>query len=344
MRYFLILFAACVPTSGGTEPTDETAADIAAYNELAADLDDHRTRFLGDEADELQAAANRIYWLQYAAFDPTVHSSRAGMRLNYGFPAGTAGNVRTSDALVVTATRDGDHVIYRAYDSNSANTPRGEASFAAPTDEQRWWAYAVDGGTVYVVMNTTVYRWAPGAAPTALLELPEVGIFLDFMVRRGQMLYIESGRLWSLDLATGNGMWVGNQKQISGAVSTDGTGILYVAADGPHYFAGGVTRDIKAELEDSDYAFNKTFASMHHFSRDAVLYAGRVIYKGQSGVFSYDLRTRAVKPLLLEPREGTRVDYIDPQITDETGTLYITGLESESGAVGADGPVYTIRL
>lgn len=346
----LLAAAACVPS--GPADDDPTEQDLAEYDELATRLGKRSRRFLGDEADELQAAARRIYWLQYASFDPTIHSSLAGARVDYAFAAGTEGNLRVSDDLVVTARREGDAVVYRAYDAAAASSLRGEVMLPAPTDEQRWWAYCVDGGTVYIVTTgaaTTLHRWTPGTPPAAVLTLEEagasVGIFLDFMVHQGKMLFVESGRLWTLDLATQTATWVGNRKEISGAVSTNGLGVLYVAADGPYYVENGTTRDVRAEIEDSGYRLNATFASIHHFAADAVLYRGTVVYQGQAGMFAYDLRAKRVTPLLLEPRgPGLRIDYIDPQITDATATLYVTGLESESGAVGADGPVWTLDL
>jgi len=347
----ILFLVGCVP-SDPTDAPDQTAQDIAEYDELATKLGKRATTFLGKEADELQAAGKRIYWLQYASFDPTVHSSLGGARIDYAFPAGTEGNVRVSDQLVVTAHRQGDVVYYRAYDAAYANTLRAEISLPAPGDEQRWWAYCVDKGMVYIVTTgaqTTVYRWSPGAQPAVELVLEEhgvdVGIFLDLAVYQGRMMFIESGRLWTLDLATKTAKWVGNKKEISGAVSTNGLGILYVAADGPHYFENGMTRDVKDEIEKTGYRLNETFASMHHYASEGVLYRGTVVYKGQAGMFAYDLRTKTVAPLLLEPRRSDlRIVFIDPQITDETGTLYVTGLESTSGSVGADGSVYALPL
>jgi hypothetical protein len=348
----IIAIAACVPTSEPPGDDDDQAADIEEYNELAAQLGKRSVRFLGNEADELQAAGRRIFWLQYAGFDPTIHSSLDGVRVNYTFAAGTEGNVRVGDRLVVTATRVADAVVYRAYDAAAANALRGEVTMPAPGDEQRWWAYCADEGDVYIVTTgaaTTLHRWTPGAAPAFVLTLEEagasVGIFFDFMVDGGKMLFVESGRLWRLDLATKQATWVGNRKEISGAVSTNGLGVLYVAADGPFYFENGMTRDVRAEIADSDYRLNTTFASMHHYASEGVLYRGTVIYRGQAGIFAYDLRAKEVRPLLLEPRTPElRVDYIDPHVTDDNATLYVTGLESKSGAVGADGPVWSLAV
>jgi hypothetical protein len=273
--------------------------------------------------------------------------------VNYTFKAGTEGNVIGSDDTLVTASREGDTVTYRAYTASQANALRASIALPAPTDEQKWWAYSVDEkGDVYIVTtgdHTTLLRWTPGAQPTTVAILEEhgvqVGIFFDLMVYKNKALFIESGRLWMMDLTTLAAKWLGNKTEISGPVSTDGLNVLYTAADGPYYVAGETVVNIKEAIASSGYKLNDTFATLHEYNGGAVLYKGRIVYHGQGGMFEYSIAKQTVKPLLIEPRiAGKRVDYIDPQIVDEAGTLYITGLESESGAVGADGPVYSLAL
>ncbi len=351
-----VLISGCIlsggPGSTGDDDDDPVARDAAQYDALTAKLETHRHPFLSKEADELQAATNRIYWLQYPTFDPTLHSS-SGARIDYTFPLGTEGNYRASDSLVVTATRDGDMVTYRAYAADASESSRGETSLSAPTDGQRWWAYAVAADTVYLVTTgstTTVMRWQPGSAPQLEVVLEDAGIAVgeleEVFVSNGRMLVIESGRLWEMPLATHVATWTGNTQRITGGVSTDGIGVLYTAADGPHYLpnAGGAARDVRAEIAASTYALNATYSMMHIYAGNAVLTHQKVVYKGQAGLFVYDLATKKVAPLLLEPRtSATRIVYSDPQVVDD-GTIYVTGLESESGAVGADGPVYSLKL
>ncbi len=54
-----------------------------------------------------------------------------------------------------------------------------------------------------------------------------------------------------------------------------------------------------------------------------------------------------VSPVLLEPAMGrvstVRVTYGAPLVLGN-GTLLVTGLESASGAVGVEGPVYRVDL
>jgi hypothetical protein len=346
--------AACLvqPGAGDDLPDDPQARDIAEYDSLADSLQKHRKAFQDPIADEVWASQKRVYWLEYRSFDPTLASWQAGTELTYAFPTGTEGNYRASDSLVVTATRQGDAVIYRAYAANAPSSSRGEITMPAPTDEQRWWAYAVGGDTAYIVTTgaqTTIHRWVPGQQPVVEVVLEQigvsVGIFLDLGVFGNRVLFIESGRLWSLDLSTRTAYWVGNKKEISGSVSADAAGMIWNAADGPYYLPHGTGpggRALKAEIESSGYELNTTYRAIHHFVEDAVLYRGKAIYKGQSGLFAYDLATHEVTPLLLEPRSSSpRIVYKDPQILDD-GTLFVTGLESESGSVGADGPVWAL--
>ncbi|MBS1122045.1 MAG: hypothetical protein H6Q90_4273 [Deltaproteobacteria bacterium] len=348
-----ILTSGCLFSGGpgSGDDADPVARDSAQYDRLTSQLEIHRTPFLGEEADELQAATQRIFWLEYPVFDPTLHSAK-GPRIDYSFALGTEGNYRASDTLVVTATRTGDTVAYRAYAADTG-TSRGELALPAPADGQVWWAYAVASDTVYLVTtgsSTTVLRWVPGAEPQTEVVLEDVGVdvgeFQDVGVFGRHMLFIESGRLWELSLATHVATWTGNTQQITGGISTDGIGVLYTAADGPYYltFGGGTPRDLRAEIAASDYRLNATYATIHTYASQAVLSHQHVVYKGQSGVFVFDLKSQRVAPVLLEPRASTpRIVYIDPQILDD-GTIYLTGLESDSGAVGAEGPVYSLQL
>jgi hypothetical protein len=350
----LVFLTGCLVQPHGDDDGPSTERDIAEYDSLALQLEAHRQPFQDPIADEVWAANRRVYWLEYRSFDPTLASWQDGAQLAYGFATGTEGNYRASDQLVVTATREGDQVIYRAYAANATNAALGEVAFPAPTDEQRWWAYAVGGNEAFIVTTgaqTTLHRWVPGAQPTVEVVLEQVGVsvgtFLDLGIFGRRAMLIESGRLWSLDLATHAAYWVGNDKAITGAVSADDTGLVYTAADGPYYLAhnaGQGGRALKLEIENSSYELNATFNAIHHYVETALLYRGRVIYKGQSGLFAYDLDSREVEPLLLEPRDGTpRIVYKDPQVLDD-GTLFVTGLESDSGSVGADGPVYSLRI
>lgn len=89
---------------------------------------------------------------------------------------------------------------------------------------------------------------------------------------------------------------------------------------------------------------NETFASTHlHTGGDWTRRGQLVIYQGDSSIFAYDIAADVVTPVLLDPRlePPMRLTYRNPQLLD-SGVLFVQGLYSESGAVGADGPIYRV--
>ena len=341
---------------GGYE--DPTARDVAAYDALAASLEANRTQFLDEEADELVAEDNWLFWLQFPGFDPTLHGydSASGARLDYAFPIGSGDeyNFRASPELVVTAVRDGDEIIYSAYRAGSAMELVSQASFAAPSDEQRWYAYAVDHEVIYVMLvnspeipQKTLMRWQPGAAPQPVTTLESIdGEFWDFDVEGNTMLFIEGGRLWHLDLATKQAEWLENETEISGNVNFESDGVLFESAAGPFFYRWPSRElvDIGAIIASSPYQLNATFPISHHYEEGLTRWGDYAIYIGYSGVFALHLTTHDIAPVLLEPRSTSpRIEYRHPAVLDN-GTLFVTGLTSESGSVGADGPVYAVDL
>jgi hypothetical protein len=345
-------------SSSGTYD-DPFVKDSAEYDALVADLERNRTPFLGEEADELAAAKQRVYWLEFPGFDPSLHSYAGGARVDYAFSIGTGDeyNFRASTDVVVSAAHESDQVVYRAYAASGSMQPLGATNFASPGDEQRWYAYAVDGNTVYIVLSnapsmngTTLMRWTPGSSPVPVTTLEsagiEVGEFWDFGVEGNTMLLIEDGRLWRLDLSTNQAEWLQNETEISGNVNFEPDGVLFEAATGAFFYRTDTREllDIGLTISESPYAINESFASSHLYQEGLTRWGDHAIYVGQSGIFSLHLGTHDINPLLLEPRtDSPRVEYRYP-VALESGTLYTTGLTSESGSVGADGPVYALEL
>jgi len=350
--------------SGGLGPGSTYDDDLREYTDLARRLDEHRTEFLGEKADEIRGVGPRLYWLDFTSFDPTLHSESiaTGERVDYGFSigAGDAYEFEASPELVATAEREGEQVVFRAYAAGAAASLLGELSVDAPTDEQRWWAYAVDAGTVYWVTTgstTVLHRWVPGQSPEEVLALEdtgaEIGIFEAFGVEGTRMMFQESGRAWQLDLTAKQSVWLGAETEVSGRVSFDADGAFVPTADTPFYydFASGTLRDIATEIAASPFLINESFATAHHYESDGTLVGRSVYYVGASGVFAYQLDSRDVRPLLLEPLADSsqpawagdhlRIEYRYPTLVD-SGDLFVVGLTSTSGSVGADGPVYRV--
>jgi hypothetical protein len=337
-------------------PIDESAErDRRAYVELQRALDESRHEALGEQADELRAAGDVLFWLEFAGFDPTLHSHGADATVDYGFGIGSGNdyNFRASEKAVATAEPNGEVVTYRLHARSAPNTLLGEQSWPSPTDEQKWWAYAVDGETLYVVTtgdHTELHRYAPGGAPEVVADLDaagcEIGIFWDFGVDGDDMMFVESGRLWRFDIGSGQCTFMGNETEIAGTVDFRSDGALYEAYDGPFFYdaAAGRTVDLAAEIASSNFRLNPSFDSAHRWSYDVARWGRWFVYVGGSGVFAYHLDDGRVVPVLLEPiDEEVRISYRYPVVL-ESGMLYVTGLTSYSGSTGADGPVYRVDL
>jgi hypothetical protein len=334
----------------------DTEKDVEQYRLLAAELGAHADLVLGEEADEITAYGTRAFWLEFPGYDPVLHSwnREGGDTLEYGFPIGGGGtwNYRASDEAVATAIRQGDQVSYNLYDVSQPQVELGSFEVDAP-GSAGWWAYSVDGRIVYHVQDrdgmTQLHRWSPGAGVELLMTLEtdagiDVGEFWDFVVSGNEMLFIEGGRLWGLDLTTRQATPIGNPTEVR-SFSYDAEAIAFSSATGPFLYtwATGALVDLKAAIESSGYRMNTTFAKAHNYSQGPVAkYGSLVVYIGEAGVFRYDAAAGDVKPVLLNVADGnSTVYYRDPAVLDD-GTLFVQALVSQSGSVGADGPIYRV--
>jgi hypothetical protein len=348
-----LLVTGCIiaPSSGGDDDVDQTQRDVDHWNQVSAELDARRSEFLGTHVQELAAAGSTLYWLDTTNFDPRLMHYDGQTKLGYGFSIGDGNsyNYRASASVVVTAEPGSDSVIYRAYDAKSANAPLGSTSLPKPVGA-KWSAYAVDSNVVYVMDGTTLKKWIPGGAVTTVTTLESAGVnageFWDFGVAGNTMVFIESGRVWSMDLAANKATWLMNMTEAGGSVDFRPDGVLFDTAKGLslYDYAQKKLVDIRAQIDANPFEINSTFASAAHFYQDFTRYKQHVIYVGQMGVFAYDMKADKITPILLSPnRADLRVDYRYPVALD-SGEMFVTGLTSTSGAVGADGPTYKIDL
>jgi len=362
-------FGCPFPGGGGTgpdpDPLEQQRLDIQHYNDLTVELDAARTEFGGEVIGEMYPAGNVIYWLEYRAWDPTIHSldTVSGRRVNYAVPLSfDTLNVRVSESALAYAEDGGDEIIYHVFDATQEEAEITTAVFEAPTDEQRWWAYAVSGTDLYVLVTeseaspgTKLFRVSAGGEPVLVTTLEEagcdVGEFWDFGVAGGTMIFIESGRIWSLDLPSNQATWLHNETEISFGSTIEFThdGVLFTTATGPFFFdyeTASLT-DLAEAIAATDYQLSETFSSSHLYNEDMTRWRDYFIYVGNSGLFAFNPAQSEIVPILLEPRMGetsdVRVDYRYPVVLDN-GTLFVTALESESGATGADGPIYQVDL
>ncbi len=342
-----------LPDYDGADPAatgPNRARDKGQYVALQRELDEGRREVLGEYADELYAAGNVLYWLNFSQFTPTLSSYQDGTVTDYDFSIGDANghSFRASGDLVATAVVDGESIRYELYAPGAPAQSLGEAIFDAPGGEQRWWAYAVDRSSLFVMTSsevTTLYRYdANAAAPVVVTTLQsagcDVGELWAFGVDGDTTYLIESGRLWHLDTATNTCTFMGNETQIAGAVNFERDGVLWEESTGPFFFdnAARTTIDVAQAIADSDYRLNESYDSIHHWNYDLTRFQDWAIYIGNSGVYGHQLYTGEVKPILMEPFDvDARIQYRYPVVTDD-GMLFVTGLS------GADGPVYSVDL
>lgn len=357
---------ACAPTEKPVESDVAVERDVAVYDRLQSELDRHRTAFLGKEAQELVASKNSLYWLEFPSFAPTLHRYEASTdtRIDFGFGIGSDHyNFRASEALVTTAENGtGKHTIY---DARRGNVRLDETTFAQPSGGVGWWAYAVDGTTTYVVTSETsgqtkLHRWELGKAPVVVTTFEAAGIpvgtFFDFGVVGHRLVLVESGRLWTMDLTTKAVSRIQTDTEVGDHVAFSDSSVLFTTRGSSQDLvkvtlpddATGVDAtvlSIRDAIRGASYTLNPTFASAHLWTGgDFTEWQSWIIYIGGSGVFAYDTITRRVVPVLLEPRGGSpRITYRYP-VALTNGSLFVTGLTSESGSVGAAGPIYRVEL
>jgi hypothetical protein len=165
-------------------------------------------------------------------------------------------------------------------------------------------------------------------------------------------MLIEQGRLWHIDLGAKTAHWLQNMTEIAGAVNFESDGAVFEDSTGLKFFeySSGMLRDVSAELQASSYQLNATYKTAHLFyskttGSNFTRFGPWVVYTANEGIFAYDLVGKRVTPVLIDVSTDTghRVDYTYPASLDN-GVLYVVGLTSEDGAVGADGPVYRTDL
>lgn len=358
----LLTLTACTTLLEDTGLSDTGGPAGADYDAVAAELAGYRTRFLGEEGDELAARGNRLFWLTFPGFDPVLHSALIatdpaddGRTVDYAFSIGAETyNYRGSEEMVVTAATGGRGITYTAYAAGAEGDELGTTSFDEPSSGARWHAYAADGTTAYVVVEsyeeTALYRWDPPAEPERQWSFDELGYelgeFQDFDVEGDTMIFIESGRIWRANVNNGRGEWLGNPTAITGVVAYDDEGVVW-AGDYDlywyNYAAGGQPVNLTDTINTADYRLSRTEDSAHKIVETGFSRLGnRLVYEAYSGIYLYDLGTGDFEPIVLEERGASvRVTWRDPVLL-ENGVLFANGLESESGSVGADGPMWRI--
>lgn len=344
---------------------DSLTCDDLQYEALQQQLDRSRSSFVQADAAGLQIAGTQVYWLDFTNPDPTLHRADASMQsaVDYAFDVGGADayNFRASPTLVVTAEA-GTGVVH-AYDAAQADAEIARATFPSPaTIDADSWPYAVDGDVVYVVVEPQsgtddLYRWEPrqGGQPVRVTTLQSAGVAIteleSLSVSGDTALVVDGNGLWALDLQANRAKPVMGQTAIGSAVDVESDGITFTFTDpndedalGFWDAASGTLRDLSDEIAQSSYSIDPTYADAHEWNSEGFARWGRwIVYGADLGVFAYDLDTRVVEPVLLEPATiDTTLDYRNP-VTLPDGTMLVTGLTSTPSVI-EQGPVFEVHL
>jgi hypothetical protein len=356
-----LLLSAPLSGCGSTlTPEEQQQQDIEEYEELTRDLEKNRVEVLGTSATTIAGAGTRLFWLEYPTISPELHSlnTQTGDRVTYAFSIDFENtySYRVSRDIVVTVRQDGSNIRYEAYALDKPEELLGSLSFSDPGGGIKWYAYAPDAGDVYIVQQdfandkNIVLKWTPGdAAANPVVTLEDIGVnvgeFLDFGVDGNTMIFIETGRIWNLDLAAKKATWLENETEAYGA-DFDDAGILFSTAKGPFFYRRETKQisDVAEAIHDAGYELNKTYKDIDEYDSGLGRQGDHLVYIGRSSLFTYDMKNDVVRPLLLSPREaGLRIDYTFPVVLED-GSIFVQTAESTSGAVGAKGKVYQVNV
>jgi len=366
--WVLVAAAACVTVAcgGGGDDSDGTTteADVAEYDALAAELEQQREVFRDGAAQDFAVAGNTLFYIDAGAGNPVLKSfdRSSSTETTYGFAPYLTGpnNPNPVDNInffasttVVASMNELDGV--NAYAPGSAEAHLGKLVLPAPPYGQSWWAYSVSGGQVYVaVLNDAgkleLQQWTPGEEAASVVAVFDdliapnaMGEFHTFAVSGSSLIFDEGGRIWVAEIGDEKAVWVQNDQDVTGA---DFQPDAVVYSEDTEFWLYDRATDSRSNLSDlirgNDYELNATFSEAHHPALDShwSRRGSEIYYEGNYGIFAYDIDADTVTPILLGARDNSTV-YRYPTVLED-GTLFVKGLESSSGSVGADGPTYML--
>lgn len=369
-----VLLSGCILGVGGDDD-DDTGADptqvnIQQYENLRLQLEQRRELVLpAAQVDDVRAAGPWLVWLDiYQGFSAVLHARRypGGEEVVSEVPIGDAGtppNFDIGESLGMTAVTVGGDALYTVFRLDTGAV-LDEVTMKKPT-AAKYDAYAVFGEQAYIVVEDeglAIYEWTPGTgAPTKVGAIGETGanlgawagfVVTEDMAGSRRLVAIGTYGTYSVDLATMAATKVPLPVMpLEGAINEYGI----AAVDGRdlwwYDWGAAEARPIHDELAASTYRLNSTYAQAHlpgsGFAGQDVSIDGTILYyRSNSGIYSYDVTTRAVTPVLLDDMNyaGTGVFITYTGLAGGDGALHVVGLESESGSTGADGPTYRVAL
>jgi len=350
---------------GGT-----TNTDVNQYNALQADLAGNATAIVPSSSgpSSPSAVGSQLFYLEFPdemPTQPTLHryDDTTHTTVDYTFAIGTTDqetpyNWSASATLVTTVDTTQSTPVLDAYDANDAGVLVASLTLPSPASGEIFQANAVDGSNVYYIDDSSsdpvLVEWVPsqGTTTTNVLTFSKVGVdatLAQSFTVSGSMLLLEDamGGLWNIDLTTEKATSVGNTTQATGG-SYDSSAFLYTTGSGLqaslyyYDFSTGTTTDVATEISASAYSLNATYSMIHDYSSGAALQGSVVYYIGEGfGLYSFDLSTKAVTPLLLAPQDDS-VEYQSPIILDD-GTLYVLGVDVNNPGPNS-GTIYRVTL
>jgi hypothetical protein len=198
---------------------------------------------------------------------------------------------------------------------------------------------------------TALLKWIPGQDPVMVTTLESagatIGEFDDFDVSGNTMVFIESGAIWTMDIAANKATSLMNTIQVSGGVDFRSDGVMFATDTDVMFFdyATNALVDVSTLINANPFQVNATYATASQIGyTDFARWGQQVLYVSDSGLFAYDMAHDKITPILLSPiSDAMQETYRYPVALDD-GTAFVTGLLSTDGATGADGPTYMLDL
>jgi hypothetical protein len=176
-----------------------------------------------------------------------------------------------------------------------------------------------------------------------------VGEFWDFDVSGNTMVFVESGRIWTLDLATNKATWLMNTTEVSsdGSIDFESDGVMFTTDTDLLFFdySSSSLVNVSDKINHKGYSSGACSGGASNYATDFTRWGNAVVYTGESsGVFAYDMVEDVIAPVLLPPTSGpSTVQYRYP-VALADGKLFVTALTSSDGSTGADGPTVALDL
>jgi hypothetical protein len=325
------------------------------YDDRATELEASREDFLPltDQVQFFIAVGPRVYWesLEKPLDTPLLHSFNptTNTRIDYEFTR--------DDTNIKAHFQIGDQLIIKcnsstttAFDATMPNRMIDVTVSPDPVSDE----CAIDGTTVYTHVSGTIRKWIPGAGPTTLvMDLVAAGVgtnsssFGGMAVEGNTMVYLESGRLWQIDLATKTGTWLENAMPASGTIAFDSKGVVFDSQPGIKYtqFGNHIEQLMEDLIADGGYDLNFEHADVQKLgdNNQYTIALDHLVYRSTNGIFAYGFDTTKVLDVLLD--RGTGFDasprYQNPTVTSD-GTLFV----EDDNSIGSTGKhtIYRVDL